>query len=159
RGLVAVDAHGEMHPAHGAEAAWAQVEAELEPLRPTPARWQRLTGAERRRQQALALWAQHLAAAAEDFARRRAELETLQRHRAARLAERTEASAEALAAAVAQAASVYGPQAEQRLAEVLAELATTTQAQPGVAARLNEVMQQRSILSESQARHAADLQA
>ena len=158
RGLVAVDGHGELHPAHGAEAAWTQVEAELAPLRPEPARWQRLTGAERRRQQALALWAQHLGGAAEDFARRRAELETLERHRATRLAERTAASGEALASAVAQAANVYGPQAEQRLADVMAELATTTQAQPGVAARLNEVTQQLAILSESQARHAADLQ-
>ncbi len=159
RGLVALDTHGELHPAHGADAAWAHVDAELEPLRQLPARWQRLTGAEQRRQQALALWAQHLRAAAEDFARRRAELEALERHRATRLSERTEASGEALQAAVAQAANVYGPQAEQRLAEVSAELAAILQTQPGVTTRLSEVIQQLAILAESQARHAADLQA
>lgn len=159
RALVAVDSHGELHPAHSADAAWAQVEAELEPLRLPTAGWQRLTGAEQRRQQALSLWARHLRAAADDFSQRRSELEVLERHRAARLAERTEASGEALAAAVAQAANVYGPQAEQRLAEVSAELAAVVQDYPGVAARLADVSQELSILAESQARHAADLQA
>ena len=159
RGLVAVDAHGDLHPAQGAEMAWGHVEAELEPLRVPLARWSRLTGGEQRRQQALAQWARYLRAAAEDFDRRRAELEALERHRATRLAERTEASGQALQAAVAQAADVYGPQAEQRLAEVLAELATFVQTQPGTTARLSAVNQELAILAESQARHAADLQA
>jgi hypothetical protein len=159
RGLVAVDSRGELHPAHDAQAAWAHVEAELDPLRRPPARWQKLTGAEQRWQQALALWAQNLRAAADDFSKRRSELEALERHRTARLAERTEASGEALQAAVAQAANDYGPQAGQRLAEVSAGLGAIAGTQPGVTERLAEIADKLSILADAQSRRAADLQA
>jgi hypothetical protein len=155
---VAVDAHGELHPAHHAEQAWAHVEAELDPLRAAPARWQRLTGAEQRRQQALTLWSQHLRDAADDFSQRRSELETLERHRAARLAERTEASGAVLQTAIAQAANVYGPQAEQRLADVTTALTAIAREQPAVTARLAEIAQQLSILADAQSRREADLQ-
>lgn len=100
------------------------MEAELEPLRQPSARWRKLTGAEQRRQHALAMWAQHLRVAADDFSKLRSELEAMMRHRSARLAERMAARDEGLQAALAQAANLYGPQAEPRLADVSTALAT-----------------------------------
>ena len=159
RGLVSLDVHGDLHPAFAADTAWGSVERQLTQLRQKPAWLAARLGAEQRRQQALALWVQRLSEAANDFSKRREALEGLARHRAARLQERTEATAEALELEVGRAAQLFGPQAEQRLAEVKGVLAEVSQAQPAVTARLDELDQEMSALAEGQGQRAQALQA
>ncbi|MEP7359322.1 MAG: hypothetical protein ABI847_18865, partial [Anaerolineales bacterium] len=159
RGLVASDAHGDLHPAFAGATAWAGIERQLAELRVRPGRLQALMGAEARRQQALALWASQLQSAADDFAKRRDELEALTNHRAARLQERTEATALGLEAEVAKAAQLFGPQAQQRLTEVAGILAEVVRAQPSVTARLDDLDQQLAALAEGQQQRAAELAA
>ena len=159
RGLVALDAHGELHPAFSAEAAWTHVEQELAQLLRRPGWWQVPTGAHKRRRQSLALWVERLKAAAEDFTMRRAALEALVAHRMAHLAERVAATTAVMEAAVVRASQAIGPRAEQRLADVNAGLAEAAQTQPAVTMRLADVENQLAVLAESHARRAAELDA
>jgi exonuclease VII small subunit len=100
-----------------------------------------------------------LQAAAEDFTKRRADLDALARHRTARLVERADAVAEVLEAAVVRASQTIGPQAEQRLTEVNVGLAEVAQTQPALAPRLRAVGDQLAALAASQVQRAADLEA
>jgi hypothetical protein len=149
--LVACDAHGGLHPAFEAEAAWQRLRASLAELNERPAWWQRLAGRERRRQQTIVLWVQRLRSAAEAFARRRGELEALARHRAQRLQERLDATAAAMEVGVAEAARTFGPQAQQRLAAVRAELDEVGAGLPPVQARSAALEEQVQALVASQA--------
>ncbi len=150
RNLVALDAQGALHPAAGAEAAWRRLEQHLMRLSQRPAWWQTAVGYERRRQHVLGEWVERLRLAAEDFSRRRADLEALARHRAARLPERIDAMAEVLGPALAQAAQTVGPQAERDLAKVTAELERAREALPLLAEQIEAAEQQLAALAQAQ---------
>ncbi len=158
RALAAFDSHGALHPAHDAESTWARLQYQLEELRPRPTGWRARLGGEQARRQALAGWAHALAAAAEDFAHRRADLEAAVRHKSARLHERAAAAAEAAQAAVLDAARTLGPQAAERLAAAQAELDEVVRVQPPVSARLADIEPPLAALADAQAWRENDLQ-
>ncbi len=157
--LVAFDAHGGLHPSFAAEAVWTRLQPHLTRLSQRPDWWQRLAGRERQRQQALAAWVQRLRAAADAFSHRRGDLEALARHRDARLKDRLETTAAAMEVGVVQAAQTFGPQGQQRLTTVRAELAEVQTALPALIARITALEQQMAELAASQAERAERLRA